>query len=125
MKIYRILGVGWTALCIFIMYPVLGLIRYALWLDEGSISSALCLFVFFFVLAIGGAVASTVLHRGFTWARILLCIIAFMSVLFCGVNVASRFRTDPVQLQAVFILVGAYSLISVVVFLIPKRYVVS
>jgi uncharacterized membrane protein len=124
MKIYRILSIGWAALCIFIMYPIYGLISYALWLDEGSISPGLCLFVFFMLLAIGGAVASVVLHRGFTWARILLCIIAMLSVLFCVGQEVTHFRSDPTPLQAVFILVGIFSLISVVVFLIPKRYVV-
>jgi len=123
MKIYRILSIGWAALCIFIMYPIYGLISYALWLDEGSISPGLCLFVFFMLLAIGGAVASVVLNRGFTWARVLLCVIAVLSAFFCGAKVASDFRTDPVTLQPVFIFVGIFSLISVVVFLIPKRYV--
>jgi hypothetical protein len=123
MKIYRILGVGWAALCIFTLYPIYGLISYLLWLGEGSVSTALLMFFLFFALFVAGAVASVVLYRGFTWARILLCIIAILSVLFCGAQVATHFRTDPAPLQAVFILVGVYSLISVIVFLIPKRYV--
>lgn len=123
MKIYRILGVGWMAVCLFAIYLVFGFVRYLFWLDQGSISPVLCIFTFFLLLLVAGAVASAVLYRGFPWARILLCIIAILSMIYCGLSVASRFRSESFESQAIFMVVGFYSLVSVVALLIPKRYV--
>jgi len=123
MKIYRILGVGWAALCILPVFALIYFKWFDLWIRWDLMPPNLCIFFLYLILLVAGAVASTVLHHGFAWSRILLCIIAILSVVFCSLNVALHFRKDPVQLQAVFILVGVYSLISVIVFLIPKRYV--
>jgi hypothetical protein len=123
MKIYRILGDGWAAVCIVAIFGLIWLHELDGWVDWNLSPPNLCIFFLYLILLVAGAVASTVLHRGFIWSRILLCIIALLSVLFCGLNIALHFGKDPVQLQAVFILVGVYSLISVFIFLIPKRYV--
>ena len=125
MKIYRILGVGWAALCILPIFALIFFEWFDVWIDWGLMPPNLCIFFLYLILLIAGAVASTVLHRGFTWSRIILLIIAILTGLFCGLNVALHFRKDPVLLQAVFIMVGVYSLISVIVFLIPKRYIAS
>jgi len=123
MRIYRILGVGWAAVCLFAIYLVFGFVRYLFWLDQGSISPALCIFIIVLLLLVAGAVASVFLYRGLAWARILLCIIAIVSLIYCGLSVASRFRSESFQSQAIFMAVGLYSLVSVVVLLIPKRYI--
>jgi len=53
MKMYRIVGVGWIALCIFIGYFVVGQIRFLYWLENDTVSFPFFLFVGILLLLAG------------------------------------------------------------------------
>jgi len=118
MKIYRALGVCWTALCIF---AFLLFLEPVLFLTTFGFSLQLCLAAGLLLFFISGAVASAMLYRGGDWSRIFVCGIAILSSVVCSLNALSAWRTDPEKLCVAVIAV--FSVISVVIFVIPKRYV--
>jgi hypothetical protein len=118
MKIYRALGVGWTALCIF---ASLLLVEPILFLTTFGFSFQLCLAGGLFLFLIAGAIASAMLYRGGDWPRILVCLIAILSAVVSSLNAVSEWRSDLQRFGCA--LVAIYSVISVVIFFIPKRYV--
>jgi hypothetical protein len=118
MKTYRALGVGWTALCIFACFL---LVEPILFLTTFGFSLQLCLAVGLFLFLIAGAIASATLYRGGDWPRILVCLIAILSGVVSSLNALSEWRSDLQKLGCGVIAI--YSVISVVIFFIPKRYV--
>jgi uncharacterized membrane protein HdeD (DUF308 family) len=121
MKIYRIVGVGWIALCIFIGFFVFGQIRYVYWLENDTISFPFFLFIGALLLLIGGIVAGAVLHHGATWARILICSIAILSGIMCGMRAMSVWSEKGEKLF--YGVIAIYSLLSAIILLLPKKYV--
>ena len=121
MKIYRIVGVGWVALCIFMSYFVVGQNRYIYWLENDTISFPLFLFVAILALLVGGIVAGAVLRRGVMWARILICSIAILSSIICGMRATSAWSEDAEKLF--YGVIAVYSLLSAIILLLPSRYV--
>jgi hypothetical protein len=121
MKIYRILGVGWVALCLFISFFVVGQIRFLYWLENDTISFPLLLFVGILLLLIGGVVAGVMLHRGLTWARILICCIAILSGIICGMRATSVWSEQEEKLF--YGVIAIYSILSAIILLLPRKYV--
>jgi len=120
MKVYRTLGIGWGALCVFLSLRCGVFFQYSLSLSDDALTSDVCLFFCFGLLFLVGVVASAFLTRGITWARVTLCFIAISNVSCCGLALASGLPRLPVAFIAS---VGIYSLASIIMLLIPKRYV--
>ena len=121
MKIYRMVGVGWIALCIFIGYFVVGQIRFLFWLANDTVSFPFFLFVGILLLLIGGVFAGAILHRGAMWARIHICFIAIASGIICGMKALSVW--SEAEEKPLYGVIGIYSLLSLIILLLPRRYV--
>jgi hypothetical protein len=120
MRPYRILSVGWTTLCVF--GGIFALIQF-LYLRslEDMFPEPIYWSAFVVLIYATGVVASIFLDRGVIWARMAICAVAVFSAVVCGfafVDVGS-----PYWLRSLLAFIVFYSMISITIFLIPKRYV--
>ena len=121
MRPYRILSIGWIALCFFSGFVAFGQFAASRGLSGGKLTEDVLWSACAFLIYVLGIVASIFLAPGVTWSRIAVCIVAFFSVMFCGLALLDG--GSPGWLTALLVFVVFYSMISITVLLIPKRYV--
>ena len=113
-KLYRILGICWGAISGFLSFLCL--------IISGSKAGPDRYITFYGLLSVVGLVASVFLLSGVTWARVTLLFIAIISASSCGLVIASAPGLSAPVLTFLAS-VGAYSLVSIVLLLIPKKYI--
>ena len=121
MKPYRILSVSWMTLCVFSGIIAFMQFRYLQWLYEGQSTERLFWTGCAFLIYALGLVASVFLDRGIFWSRIAVCVVAFFSAMVCGVAMLDGGLSH--LWMALFGFVIFYSWLSIIVLMIPKRYV--
>jgi hypothetical protein len=121
MKPYRILSVGWMTLCVFSGIIAFIQFRYLQWLFEGESAGRLFWTGCAIVIYALGLVASIFLDRGVMWSRIAVCVVAFFSAMVFGLAMLDGGLSR--LWMAVFGFLVFYSWLSIIILLIPKRYV--
>ena len=116
MKIHRILGILWLALCSFFGVSMLWQFCGFIFSDRPGISSGLFLAILLCLLYLAGAVASIFLIRGAQWARRFIGLIAALSVIACIAQIVA-FRSLSVWGG----ICGIFALVSVVLLFLPRH----
>jgi hypothetical protein len=121
MRPYRILSVGWMTLCV--LCGIVALIKFQnlRWLYEDRFTESLFWSGCAILIYALGAVASIFLDRRIFWSRMAVCIVAFFSAMVCGLALLEG--GSPRWLTALLAFIVFYSWLSIIVLLIPKRYV--
>jgi len=115
MKIHRILGIFWLALC---CYSVFNLLRALLELHPttGGLWVAWSVLAAFCVMYLAGIVASIFLFRGARWARWFIALVALLAA-FGSIGTIVTQQSFPVW--AVFS--GVFAIVSLVLLFLPTH----
>jgi hypothetical protein len=121
MRPYRIISVGWITLCV--LSGLVASIQFLnlWWLYEGRFTESLFWNGCAMLIYAFGVVASIFLDRRIMWSRIAICAVVFFSAMVSGLALFDG--GSPRWLTALFAFVVFYSWLSIIVLLIPKRYV--
>jgi len=119
---YRVLAIGWMAVCFFGSLMAVSQFQYLRWLLEGKEPLSLFWSGCVVLIYVVGFVASIFLDRGALWSRLVVCGVAFFSAMFCGLDILHGDLLP--RWMGLFGFVIFYSWLSIIVLLIPKRYLV-
>jgi len=121
MRTYRILSVSWITLCVLCGIVALINILNLLWLYEHPFTKSIFWSGCALLVYISGMVAGIFLDRRFMWSRVIICVVAFFSAMVCGLALFDG--GSPAWLTAILGFIVFYSWLSIIVLLIPIKYV--
>ena len=120
MKTHRILGILWLAFCGYFGITILWGLRPIFTVPNLTATPDLYFAVFMCLVYLAGTLASIFLFRGARWARVVVGIIALVSIIACiGLFVAFK------SVHFWVLVVGVFALVSAILLLLPRRHVAT